>query len=53
MKWFALARVHTENFFSPQTFEQHMRIAWSPAKKVKIKPIEANLFTIQCNCLGD
>jgi hypothetical protein len=27
MKWMALARVHTENYFSPQTFEQHMRIA--------------------------
>jgi hypothetical protein len=25
LKWMALARVHTSNFFSPQTFEQHMR----------------------------
>jgi hypothetical protein len=31
LKWFALARVHTENYFSPQTFEQHMMVAWSPA----------------------
>jgi hypothetical protein len=23
IKWMALARVHTENYFSPQTFEQH------------------------------
>jgi hypothetical protein len=27
IKWMALARVHTMNFFSPQTFEQHMRLA--------------------------
>jgi transcription termination factor Rho len=27
IKWMALARVHTANFFSPQTFEQHMRVA--------------------------
>jgi hypothetical protein len=27
IKWLALAKVHTTNFFSPQTFEQHMRIA--------------------------
>jgi hypothetical protein len=53
LKWLALARVHTENYFSPQTFEQHMMVAWSPAQEVKIKPIEANLFTIQCQCLGD
>jgi hypothetical protein len=35
MKWTALARVHTSNYFSPQTFEQHMKIAWSPAKEIK------------------
>jgi hypothetical protein len=46
MKWFALPRVHTENYFSPQTFEQHMKVAWSPAHELKIKPIENNLFTI-------
>jgi hypothetical protein len=53
IKWMALARVHTSNFFSPQTFEQHMRVAWSPAKEVKITALEQNLFTIQCHCLGD
>jgi hypothetical protein len=53
MKWFALARVHTENYFSIQTFEQHMKVAWSPAQEVKIKTLEQNLFTIQCHCLGD
>jgi hypothetical protein len=36
MKWTALARVHTANPFSPQTFEQHMRVAWSPAKEITL-----------------
>jgi hypothetical protein len=53
IKWLALARVHTTNFFSHQTFEQHMKTAWSPAKEVTIKALEANLFTIQAYCLGD
>jgi hypothetical protein len=53
MKWTALARVHTTNYFSVQTFEQHMRVAWSPAKEIIITPLEENLFTIQCSCLGD
>jgi hypothetical protein len=53
IKWMALARVHTSNFFSPQTFEQHMKIAWSPAKDIQFHHIEGNLFTIQCHCLGD
>jgi hypothetical protein len=53
IKWMALARVHTSNYFSPQTFEQHMRTAWSPAKEVTFKALEPNLFTIQCHCLGD
>jgi hypothetical protein len=34
VKWMALAKVHTTNFFSPQSFEQHMKIAWSPAKEI-------------------
>jgi hypothetical protein len=34
IKWMALARVHTTNFFSTQTFELHMRVAWSPAREV-------------------
>jgi hypothetical protein len=44
IKWMALARVHTSNFFSPQTFEQHMKIAWSPAK-------EFNFNTLRETCL--
>jgi hypothetical protein len=53
MKWLALAKVHTSNYFSPQTFEQHMKVAWSPAKDIIFQHIEENLFTIQCSCLGD
>jgi hypothetical protein len=35
IKWMALARVHTSNFFCPQTIEQHMKVAWSPAKEIQ------------------
>jgi hypothetical protein len=52
VKWMALVRVHATNYFSPQSFEQTMRIAWSPAREVKFQHLEANLFTIQCFCLG-
>jgi hypothetical protein len=53
LKWMALAKVHTSNSFSPQTFEQHMRVSWSPAKLGSFQHLEDNLFTVQCNCLGD
>jgi hypothetical protein len=53
IKWMALAKVHTSNYFIPQTFEQHMPVAWSPAKEIRFQHLEGNLFTIQCFCLGD
>jgi hypothetical protein len=53
VKWMALARVHIQNYFSSSTFEQHMKVAWSPAKEIKFHHLEGNLFTIQCFCLGD
>jgi hypothetical protein len=53
IKWSALARVHTTNFFSHQMFEQHMKTTWIPTKEVTIKALEANLFTIQAYFLGD
>jgi hypothetical protein len=53
LKWMALAKVHTTNIFSPQAFEQNMRVAWSPAKEVQFNHLEDNLFTVQCFCLGD
>jgi hypothetical protein len=46
IKWMALARFRTTNFFSPQIFEQHMCVAWSPTMEVKITALEHNLFTI-------
>jgi hypothetical protein len=30
-----------------------MRVAWSPAREVKFRALENNVFTIQCFCLGD
>jgi hypothetical protein len=53
LKWMTLAKVHTSNVFSPQSFEHNMKIAWSPAKEIEFNHLEDNLFTIQCFCLGD
>jgi hypothetical protein len=53
IKWMALVKVHTMNYFSSQTFEQHMRVAWSPAREISFRSLENNMFTIQCFCLGD
>ncbi|KAK1629311.1 hypothetical protein QYE76_003626 [Lolium multiflorum] len=53
IKWMALAKVHTANNFSPITFENHMRNAWSPAQPIEFNHLEGSLFTIQCFCLGD
>jgi hypothetical protein len=50
IKWMALAKVRTTNYFSPQTFEQHMRVAWSPAKEIRFQHLEGNLFRF---CLGN
>jgi hypothetical protein len=44
MKWMALARVDTLNFFIPQTFEQHMKVAWSPTMEVQFIHLEGNLL---------
>jgi hypothetical protein len=30
-----------------------MNTAWSPAKAIKFRALEGNLFTVQCSCLGD
>jgi hypothetical protein len=46
IKWMAISKVHTSNYFSLQTFEQHMRVAWSLVKEVKFTSLEENLFTI-------
>jgi hypothetical protein len=36
LKWMALVRVQTTNYFSASTFEQHMRVAWSPCPRDQI-----------------
>jgi hypothetical protein len=36
----ALARVHTTNYFSLSTFEQHVKVAWSPAREMNFQHIE-------------
>jgi hypothetical protein len=35
VKWLALARVHTMNYFSTKIFEQPMMTTWSPSREVK------------------
>jgi hypothetical protein len=42
LKWLALVNIHTTNSFSPITFEQHMRNAWSPVQRVKFNHLEGN-----------
>jgi hypothetical protein len=53
IKWMALARVHTTNYFSVATFEHHMKVAWSTASEIIFHHIEGNIFNVQCFCLGD
>jgi hypothetical protein len=35
IKRMALVKVHTSNFYSAQTSEQHMRVAWYPAERLR------------------
>ncbi|KAI4986385.1 hypothetical protein ZWY2020_019015 [Hordeum vulgare] len=51
--WLALARVQTYKNFSQAAFFKDMRAAWNMAKPVRFRPIGANLFVIQAQCLGD
>jgi hypothetical protein len=53
IKWMALCRIHSTNYFSAESFEQHMRVAWSPVREIQFQHIKGNLFTVQCFCLGD
>ena len=52
-KWLAIAKVHTNKGFSPSALYAEMRSAWNPAKPVRWRRIENNLFTIQFGCLAD
>lgn len=52
IRWMALARVHMEKTYSQFWFYKTMRVAWDLAQKVKIRPLEDNLYTLQFSCLG-
>ncbi|KAE8809618.1 hypothetical protein D1007_13784 [Hordeum vulgare] len=51
--WLALDRVQTYKNFSQVAFFKDMRAAWNTTKLVRFRPIGANLFVIQAQCLGD
>jgi hypothetical protein len=52
-KWLAIARVHTDKGFSPSALYAEMRSAWNPAKEIRWRMLEDNMFTVQFGCLGD
>jgi hypothetical protein len=53
VRWLALFRVHTPKAFSHATMFKQMRNAWASAQDVSFKTMEANLFLVQFQCLGD
>ena len=52
-KWLALGRLLTGKSFSHSAVIGDMKAAWNPAQAVVWRRINANLFSIQFNCLGD
>lgn len=52
-KWLALGRLLTTKNFSQSALIDDMRATWNPAQAVVWRRINANLFSIQFNCLGD
>ena len=52
-KWLAIANVHTNKGFSPSALYADMRSAWNPAREVRWRRVDDNLFTVQFGCLGD
>ncbi|KAE8772793.1 reverse transcriptase [Hordeum vulgare] len=52
-KWLALGRLLTTKTYSHSALIADMRAAWNPTLKVTWRRIDANLFSIQFNCLGD
>ena len=53
VRWLAIFRVHTTKPFSHAALFNAMRIAWSAAKEVTFKALNANLFLVQAQCLCD
>lgn len=52
-KWLALGRLLTAKTYSHSALIADMRASWNPAQAVVWRRINANLFSIQFNCLGD
>lgn len=52
-KWLAIAKVHTDKSFSPSALYSDMCSAWNPARAVRWRKVDDNLFTVQFGCLGD
>lgn len=52
-KWLALGWLLTGKNFNQNALMGDMKAAWNPAQEVTWRRINANLFSIQFNCLGD
>ncbi|KAE8784602.1 reverse transcriptase [Hordeum vulgare] len=52
-KWLALGRLLMTKSFSQSALIADMKAAWNPAQVVVWRRINANLFSIQFNCLAD
>lgn len=52
-RWMAVARVHIDKPYSHGWFFRNMRATWDLAQYVNFKPLEANLYTMNFECLGD
>ncbi|KAE8794405.1 hypothetical protein D1007_30849 [Hordeum vulgare] len=52
-KWLSLGRLLTTKTYSHSALIADMRAAWNPTLKVVWRRIDANLFSVQFNCLGD
>ena len=45
-KWLAIAKVHTTRGFSSGALFADMRSAWNPAREVRWRRVDDNLFTV-------
>ncbi|KAE8782657.1 hypothetical protein D1007_43923 [Hordeum vulgare] len=52
-KWLALGHLLTTKTYSHSALIADMMAAWNPALRVTWRRIDANLFSVQFNCLGD
>ncbi|KAE8815346.1 hypothetical protein D1007_07316 [Hordeum vulgare] len=52
-KWLVIGRLLAQKSFTNSTLIAHMKATWNPARTMVWMRINANLFTIEFNCLGD